>query len=343
MLREYGTSSRTFKSALIFSVPESPDTLREEARKVLAWESIQEEAGDLKLDEVQVRQLDESVKRASRDVREAVWRTYKLLIFLGKDNKLKRVDMGLVHSSAADSMVAFIINRLRQDGDLESGISPNFLVRNWPPALKEWPTKSVRDAFYASPQFPRLMSVEAIKDTISRGVANGMLAYVAKTGSGDYKPFLFNQAIIPGDIEISDEVYIIPKDAAEAYLKAKASGKEPTAASLALQAEDASAPSTTGAAAGSGTLAEAPSGRGRANGKGEQQPVQSMTWTGNIPSQKWMNFYTKVLSKFAANSGLKLKLTVEVSPEGGVSQQKVEETKAALRELGLGDDIDTAT
>lgn len=344
MLREYGTSSRTFKSALIFSVPESPDTLREEARKVLAWESIQEEAGDLKLDEVQVRQLGESVKRASRDVREAVWRTYKLLIFLGKDNKLKRVDMGLVHSSAADNMVAFIINRLRQDGDLESGISPNFLARNWPPALKEWPTKSVRDAFYASPQFPRLMSVDAIKDTISRGVANGMLAYVGKTGSGDYKPFLFNQAIMLGDIEISDDVYIISKETAEAYLKAKASGKEPQAAiSVALQTEDTSAPSSTDAPTGTGMLAETSSGRARVNTKGEQRPFHSMTWTGDVPSQKWMNFYTKVLSKFAANSGLKLRLTVEVSPEGGVSQQKVEETKAALRELGLGDDINTTS
>src|SRR6185436_14622906 len=31
--REYGTSSRTFKSALIFCVPESSDTLRDDARK----------------------------------------------------------------------------------------------------------------------------------------------------------------------------------------------------------------------------------------------------------------------------------------------------------------------
>jgi hypothetical protein len=30
---------------------------------------------------------------------------------------------------------------------------------------------------------------------------------------------------------------------------------------------------------------------------------------------------------------------VEVSPEGGVSKQKIEETKSALRELGLNDDL----
>ena len=65
----------------------------------------------------------------------------------------------------------------------------------------------------------------------------------------------------------------------------------------------------------------------------------AMTWTGEIPPQKWMNFYAKVLAKFASAPGLKLTVKVEVSPEGGVSKQKVEETKSALRELGLNDDV----
>jgi hypothetical protein len=58
-----------------------------------------------------------------------------------------------------------------------------------------------------------------------------------------------------------------------------------------------------------------------------------------VPAQKWMNFYTKVLSKFASGKGLKLTVTVEAMPEGGVSSQKIEETKVALRELGLKDDV----
>ena len=52
-----------------------------------------------------------------------------------------------------------------------------------------------------------------------------------------------------------------------------------------------------------------------------------------------MNFYTKVLSKFASGKGLTLTVTVEAAPEGGVSNQKIEETKVALRELGLDDDV----
>jgi hypothetical protein len=73
--------------------------------------------------------------------------------------------------------------------------------------------------------------------------------------------------------------------------------------------------------------------------KPEQLTFATMAWTGEVPPKKWMHFYTKVLSKFAAARGLKLKLTVEVSPEGGLSKQKLEETKSALRELGLSDNI----
>jgi hypothetical protein len=66
----------------------------------------------------------------------------------------------------------------------------------------------------------------------------------------------------------------------------------------------------------------------------------ALKWTGEIPAQKWMNFYTKVLSKFAAAQGLKLTLSIEVSPEGGISAQKIEETRMALQELGLSADLE---
>src|ERR1039457_186279 len=55
-------------------------------------------------------------------------------------------------------LVGFIVNRLKQDGDISDGISPKFLVRNWSGAHKEWSTKAVKDAVFASPLFPRLLN-----------------------------------------------------------------------------------------------------------------------------------------------------------------------------------------
>src|SRR5271157_6038025 len=105
MTKEYGTSARTFKSGLVWCVPESATGLSDEARKVLAWEDIQEEETELRLDESQRRQLTENLKKAQRDLKESVWRTYKNLMLLGKDNAMRSIDLGLVHSSAADTMV----------------------------------------------------------------------------------------------------------------------------------------------------------------------------------------------------------------------------------------------
>lgn len=328
MTRDYGTSSRTFKSALIFCVPESADQTCEDARKVLAWEAIDED--HLKLDETQIHQLAESIKKARRDLKETIWRTYKNLMLLGKDNVTKRVDLGLIHSSAAPDILSLIITRLGSDGDLETkGISPPFLIRNWPPAFKEWSTKSVRDAFFASPQFPRLTNPEVLKDTIVRGVGNGLLAYVGKTTSGQYKPFCFNQAIMTADVEFSEDVFILTKETAEAYLKTRTTTPALTTATA------PPSPTVSPAATVTPPLAIDPPPVSLPT----SATAARLTWSGEVPPQKWMNFYTKVLSKFAPTRGLKLTLKVEVTPEGGVSKQKLDETKSALRELGMNDNV----
>jgi len=67
--KEHGSSARTFKSGLIWAVPEGADSLRDDARKVLAWEDVADEETDLRLDEGQQRQLAESLKKAQRDIK----------------------------------------------------------------------------------------------------------------------------------------------------------------------------------------------------------------------------------------------------------------------------------
>jgi len=321
--KEHGSSARTFKSGLVWAVPEGADPLRDDARKALAWEDIADEETDLRLDDGQKRQLAESLKKAQRDIKEMVWRTYKNVMLLAKDGEWKTVDLGLIHSSAAPSIGQLIIERLGQVGDIEDkGVSPRILVSNWPPAFKEWNTKSVRDSFFASPQFPRLLNPDSIKDTIARGVENGMLGYVGKNVDGSYEPFYWNSSLLSQDVEISDEVFLIQRETAEAY-KAGRMSPEPV---VVVGPTDLSEPTTTSLTTGGKAPIPA--------------SIPRLVWSGDVPHQKWMNFYTKVLSKFAATSRLKLTLRVEVAPAEGVSLQKVDETKVALRELGLKDSLE---
>ncbi|MCD6099133.1 MAG: ATP-binding protein [Candidatus Marinimicrobia bacterium] len=321
--REHGASARTFKSALLWAVPENPRQLNEDARKLLAWEALEDEADELRLESSQRKQLSENMKRAERDLRESVWRTYKNVYLLDKNNQWKCVDLGLVHSSAADSLVSLILSRLKQEGDIEETISPNFLVRNWPPAFTEWSTKSVRDAFFASPQFPRLINPETIKQTIADGVVRGLFGYAGKTPTGQYKPFYFATSINAFDIEISEYVFLIPKEAAQSISE----GEKPLVTPGVKEGITSPTPEEIEVTVDKEKRITAPA-------------ASSITWGGEIPPQKWMNFYTKVLSKFATGEGLKIYLTFEAKPEGGISSQKIEETKVSLRELGLKEDIE---
>ncbi|BAU47457.1 ATPase AAA [Sulfurifustis variabilis] len=336
MIRECGTTARTFKSALIGVVPDSAQSMREEARKLLAWQAIQDDADDLKLDEAQKKQLAEYSHKAKRDLKESIWRSYKHLFLLAKDNTVKMVDLGLVHSSAADSPLSNILNRLSADGDVEKGVSPNFLVRNWPPAFKEWATKSVRDAFYASPVFPRLLNAETIKETIARGVESGILAYVGKGTSGKYQPFAFNQSVSPADIEFSDDMFVITAETARAYLEGQAA-QPPEGVSVGAGGTGAGA-ATGGGVEPDGKPIELPPSAPTPPDAGPAK-IAGLRWSGEVPPQKWMNFYTKVLSRFAATGGLKLTVEVDVNPPDGFSKQTYEDTQNALRELGLDDRV----
>lgn len=328
MTKECGGKGRTFKSAIIWCVPDESSALEQDARTVLAWEAIQkEEAG--RIDDQQKSQLAENLGRSRRDLRESVWRAYKNAVFLDRDNSLRVLDLGHLNSSMAPDMTRLIIGRLVQEDEVTDSVPPNFLVRNWPPALVEWSTKGVRDMFFAAPQFPRLLNGDAVKDTISRGVAAGQLAYVTKSGDG-YDPFLFRADLPIADVEIRDNVFIIKKETAEKYLQAKTA---PPVETVSIGA------ATTTAAARSTPAAQMDDEPVETSAPASTK-ISTIRWKGEVPSQKWTNFYRNVLTKFAVGGGLKLTVHFEVSPEGGISPEKAEEARIALRELGLDDEIE---
>lgn len=47
-----------------------------------------------------------------------------------------------------------------------------------------------------------------------------------------------------------------------------------------------------------------------------------------------MNFYTKVLSRFAAAGGLKLTVSVDVSPPAGLTATQVQENEGRAARVG---------
>jgi hypothetical protein len=188
--------------------------------------------------------------------------------------------------------------------------------------------------FLRIPRFPRLLNTESIKQTIVRGVQDGLLAYVGKGRDGRYVPFFFERSVDASEVEISDEAFIITRETALAYREAQA--KPGSSEPPVIEGEHP--PGTSGSPETTSPTTPAPDSPTKS--KPPTGGLHALRWSGEVPSQKWMNFYTRVLSKFATATGLRVTVTVEIAPEGGVSEQKVEETRSALRELGLNDMLD---
>ena len=346
MTKEYGSSNRVFKSALLWSVPEDPSRLIGEARRLLAWEAIQSEQDSLRLDDEQKKQLKINIEKSRRDLSEFVWFTYKNVVLLNKENNLSTIDLGLIHSSAADHIVHLIVNRLRTESYISESIGPNFLVRHWNTVYPEWSTKNIRNAFFASPKFPRLLRGDAIIETIMQGVIGGHFAYVGKKGDGSYAPFYFDQNISPNDIEIAEDTFLISREQAEQYLEKfktdsyslDGNSSNETLINNGLTGNSNHDLFSTGS---TDTVSDTDTSE-------VEEPIDtvidvkkitSMNWEGQITSQKWMTFYTKVISKLM-NAG-KLDITIKLNTYNseGISEHIQNEIKTGLRDLDSNDDL----
>jgi len=388
VVRDCGSSGRTYKSALIFAVPDVGDAVREAARNALAWEDIDDDDDTKKrIDEGQKSLLARNLKNAQRDLDEAIFRTYRHVYLLGKDNKLRPIDLGQITSSSAGSIVELILRELQRCEEITDGISPAKLIKYWPPALIEWSTKAVRDAFYSSPQLSRLLNPNSIKRTISDGVTQGLLACASKEASGRLKLEKYKESLSESDVDISDDVYVLKAEEAQKLLE------PPRLASLAVRPEHVmlkpgeqaafacsaldqygrsfTAPAVawtvrSGSITNAGVYTAGTTGglhsvratsgdreviaevrvrtdQPAADDDGrDDKPVvkpgkQVLRWRGTVPPQKWMNFYTKVLTRFASSPELKLEVSIEIPIDREQAQSKADETKSGLKELGLDD------
>ena len=218
-VRECGSSGRTFKSSLLFAVPDSATAITNAARDVLAWEDINDDDDTIRqLEDAQKRALSQSLATRKADFREAIWRSYRHVFLLNKSNAIKDTDLGQINSSMAPTLPDLIVNTLRKDDEITDKVGSARLVRFWPPALTEWSTKAVRDAFFASPALPRLMDPDSIKQTIADGVSASRSATPGRKATRTVLE-RFGEALGEHEVEISEDVVILKAEDAQKLLE----------------------------------------------------------------------------------------------------------------------------
>lgn len=333
--KECGAFDRTFKSAIIWSIADNDSKIRDAARKVLAWEDIRDEEEGL--DESQKRQLTDNIKKAQLILKDEIFAAYKNVALLGEDNQIRTIDFGKI-SAKSTNLANEIINQLCQKDEISEKIGPTFLVKNWSLAFKEWSTKAVRDAFFSSPIFPRLINGDNIKDTIARGVKEGILAYVGKIDN-TYQPFYYQRDLNPGDIEISADMFIIKKETAEAYQKEGTVTQETVNNGLTKLSVNQNIVSEKNTLYNYSNSTEIDLAKEEI--KKPEIVARSLRWQGEVKLNKWSNFYTRVLRKSAGNTAQELTVRVEIIITGTIDSQNIQEIQAGLRELELDDNIET--
>ncbi len=323
LVLQYGQGRRAFKNGVICAVMSDDAAAREAARNLLAWEDIADEAHQLGLDQNQQSYVRQQVSRAASALKEAVWGAYCHVMLLDNDEGIAEVNLGMVNSSAASNLTELISRRLEQDDTVVHSLSIDYLLRSWPPALEEWSTKEVRDAVYKSPKFPRLLDPDTLKETIARGVRDGRVAYASRTADGDFDPVYFAEDLSAVDVAFDEDMFIMRKDRALEIMGTDTGEEveEGHEADIAPTIDEAEEESST------------PTGT-------ERPAIQAIKWTGEVPSQKWMTFYTQVLTPFVTQGGLSLRVTAHIEPSNGVTQRQVDEMRSKLRDLGLDDTVE---
>src|SRR5205085_10452369 len=118
--------------------PDPGSALNDAARTLLAWEEIDSDGeSKQRLEDSQRKLLSHNLGRAEKDLKEAVWRAYRHIYLLGKDNKLKETDLGQITSSMGTNLADVIVNELVRTDELTAGVGVNRLIKYWPPALAE--------------------------------------------------------------------------------------------------------------------------------------------------------------------------------------------------------------
>lgn len=404
---------RIFKNGVLWALPEDDAQLRKEARSLLTWQDMYHEF-QVEPEQIEMiseheparslRQISDHITKTEHRLHDLVWHAYHHVVLLNKSYELEFVDLGHLESGGLNSLPVMLLNQLRLFDYVADSVSPRFLKHNWPAEYLQqpWSTKAVKELFFRLPYFPRLTSVEAIKDMIAKGATSGLLAYVGAKVEDKYTPFYYQKLLNAADVELSDERFILSPAQAETYL----SGLKRVLASLMIDAPKVSlmagekitftvrALDEHGEEITRNVHWEATGGTidehgvftaGEKDGndfevratvanksawvkvsilsKKPESPEEQLShplamppesapaavpaaapptmlhWAGTLTPDQLTAFSEAVSNTFAAEFSLSFDIQMEMGSESGIALEQIERVKAALRAVGLADDL----
>ena len=127
IVRDCGSSGRTFKSASDLRRAGLRSGIREAARNALAWEDIDDDEDTKKrIDEAQIKASGAEPEERTAGTERSIFPRLPPLLPAGKGQRAAPIDLGQITSSAtpSGSIVELFLRELQRCEEITDGISP---------------------------------------------------------------------------------------------------------------------------------------------------------------------------------------------------------------------------
>lgn len=225
ILNTRGLAPRNYRNMLSFIAADhnNVSAMQEETKRFLAWKSIKDDAEQINLDTVQLRETDNNLNMANKRVEAAVMDAYCYLLvpYIDLEQDMKTIQWDVISlRGGTDTLLTRAARKMDQNEQL---------ITQWSPALLKikldellWKDSDSLNIGAMWKQFctycylPKLADINVLIDTISAGVnSKEYFAYAAGICDEKYTDLKFNQFV--GFVDRSG--YVVKKQVAIAQIE----------------------------------------------------------------------------------------------------------------------------
>jgi len=249
-----------------------------------------------------------------------VWGDYRFAVVADakEADRLKVIDLGAGHSSSGGTLCGRVVAALKSEALLNESVSPGYIDRSWPPALKDsggWPLASLRQSFLNG-SLTRLLDPDGtLKSKIVEFVKGGSFGLASgKKADGSFEHLWFKEDVASEEVAFEADVFLLRKDTAGALKAGLPIAPQPPPEPEPIPPQEPGQPPV------------------QPPGPGAMRTLRVM---GTVPHEVWNRIGVKIIPKLRAGSELKIEVDFSVSVPEASANSLATELRQALQELGL--------
>jgi hypothetical protein len=227
--KRHGNSPRKHQNAVVFLLADETERehMRGAARRLLACRAVKDDKPlyDKQLTDAQRKQLDDMLDDAKKALPASVASCYRHVAYPTKEG-LKLVDFGARSYTGPGVLQERVQEKLMEPGieKLVSRVDPQLLVTNrlevWPDRDAPLNLKQLAEWFPQYPFLPMLVNEDALRETVARGVQQGVLG-LAYGEPPDFEPanVKYNRPNFSAmEVDVTELAWLLRPHLAERYV-----------------------------------------------------------------------------------------------------------------------------